>query len=257
MPARLRTPGIIRAIAGVQIAVAAMAIVSARAAVSAYQAEPFTHGGTITGAVTYAGTPPKPKPVEITKDVDACRSGPQFDQSLIVGKDGGVANAIVALADITRGAPPIPEHDVEFDQIHCEYTPRVLAFPAGSTVVVINSDGILHNVHTESSANPPINMAQPGFKRRIEVSVIHPELIKVSCDAHNWMQGWWYAAANPYYAVTGPDGRFTIRNVPPGSYTLTVWQERLGTFQKKVTVPPDGTAKIDFHIDLQGNSPQG
>jgi hypothetical protein len=220
----------------------------ARAAAPVYTPETVAHGGTIAGVITYAGTPPAPERLEITKDLDICGISPQYDQSLLVGKSGGVANAVVALTDISRGAPLVPMHAVEFDQIGCEYRPRVLAFPAGSTVQIVNSDGILHNVHTQSTINPPINVAQPGFKRVIEVTVASPELISVSCDVHNWMQGWWYVAANPYYALTGADGRYELNNVPPGTYTLRVWQERLGTVNKKVTVAPDGKVTADFAL---------
>jgi plastocyanin len=238
------------AFAASTVAAGALAIFLLAEPAGAYQAETVSHPGIISGVVSYTGVAPKPKPIEITKDIEVCGAGPHFDQSLLVDGNGGIANAVVALKDVKSGAPMVPEHNVKFDQKGCEYIPRVLAFPAGSTVEIVNSDGILHNVHTDSTVNPPINMAQPGFKRKIEVRLEHPELIAVSCDAHNWMKGWWYVAANPYYAVTDASGRFTIRNVPPGSYTITVWQERLGTQEKKIAVPPGGTVSVDFRMSL-------
>lgn len=215
--------------------------VSARA----YQAEQVTDGGTITGIVKFRGTPPPRKLIEITKDVAVCGRDPHYDPSLMVGKSGGIENAVVALTDIQRGAPLIPKK-VTFDQIQCEYVPHVLAFPAGSTVRVVNSDGILHNIRTSPKHNPAINIAQPGFKKTIDVTVKHPDVIRVSCDAHNWMEGWWYVAGNPYYAKTGADGRFTIKDVPPGTYKLKVWQEKLGTETRKVTVKAGATTVVDF-----------
>ncbi len=172
---------------------------------------------------------------------------PLYDESLIVGAGGGIANAVVSIPAIAKGAPLAPLKDVKFDQKNCDYTPHVLAFPVGSTVDIVNSDGILHSVRTESKRNPALDMAQPPFKRVIVVAPLkYPELIDVSCDAHNWMHGWWFVAGNPYYAVTDGKGNFTIKDVPPGTYTLEVWQEKLGTQTRKVTVEPGKTVTVDF-----------
>ncbi len=213
----------------------------------AYQAETVKDGGTIVGMVKFDGAPPARKPVEISKDRDVCGAAPHYDESLVVGDGGGIADAIVSISDIASGAPLTPLKDVKFDQKNCDYTPHVLAFPAGSTVDIINSDGILHSVRTESKRNPALDMAQPPFKHVIVVAPLeYPELIEVSCDAHNWMHGWWFVAGNPYYAVTDAKGNFTIKDVPPGTYTLKVWQEKLGTQTRKVTVQPGKTVTLDF-----------
>lgn len=203
-------------------------------------------GGTIAGTVKFEGPPPKSAPVEISKDREVCGAVPHYDESLVVGAQGGIANAVISIPDIEKGAPLVALKDVKFDQKGCEYVPHVLAFPAGSTVDIINSDGILHSVRTDSKRNPPLDMAQPGFKKVITVTVKEPELISVSCDAHNWMHGWWFAAGNPYYAVTGTDGSFAIKDVPPGTYTLEVRQEKLGTETRKVTVEPGKSVTVDF-----------
>ena len=230
-------------------AIAALVIFALAAAAPAYEGGgPVTTGGTITGVVTLEGAAPAPQPIEISKDRDVCGAKPLFDEDLVVGKDNGIANAVVTIADITGGAPLKPLSDVKFDQRGCRYEPHVLAFPAGSSVDIINSDGILHSVRTESKLNPPIDMAQPGFKHVITVTVDKPEVIHVSCDAHNWMEGWWYVTANPYYAVTDADGHFTINNVPPGAYKLKVWQEKLGVDTRSITVKPGETTTVDFAL---------
>ena len=229
-------------------AVALAAAMLAAAPVCAYQGGPVVNGGTISGIVRYAGTPPPLQRLAISKDRDVCGAHPIYDESLLVGADGGIANAVVTLPGIEKGAPIKPERGVVFDQKGCQYLPHLIAFPAGSTIKIINSDGILHSIHTESTVNPEVDMAQPGFKRTISVTVAKPEAIKVACDAHNWMEGWWYAAANPYYAVTDAHGRFTMRNVPPGAYTIEVWQEKLGVRQQRVTVPPGGAVTVDFTL---------
>jgi hypothetical protein len=212
----------------------------------AYQSEVVHDGGTIAGTVKFVGTPPARELVQITKDREVCGASPHYDQSLIVGADGGIADAVVSVANIEKGAPLVAVRGIKFDQKECEYVPHVLAFPAGSSVDIVNSDGILHSIRTDSKNNPPLDMAQPGFKKVITLSVLHPELIEVSCDAHNWMRGWWFVADNPYYSVTDTHGRFTIENVPPGTYTLKVWQEKLGIQTRGVTVRPGKTVTIDF-----------
>ncbi|HZP44996.1 MAG TPA: carboxypeptidase regulatory-like domain-containing protein [Candidatus Binataceae bacterium] len=212
---------------------------------NAYQATTVANPGKIVGTITYAGTPPKPLPLEVSKDRDVCGAHPLFDQSLIVGKNGGIANAVVSLPDIAKGKP-LALKPVTFDQKGCEYIPHVAAFPAGDEVDVINSDNILHNIHSESTLNPVIDVAQPGFKKVIKLKVEKPEVIKIGCDAHNWMEGWWYVTANPYYAVSGADGHYEVSDVPPGTYQIEVWQEKLGTRTRRVTVAPGQTVTVDF-----------
>ena len=232
---------------------AAIVIASLALAVRArtYQAEAVKDGGGIAGTVRFDGVPPPRQPVEISKDREVCGAAPHYDESLVVGADGGVQNAVVSVADIAAGAPLVPLKDVNFDQEGCEYKPHVLALPAGSTIDIVNSDGILHSVRTESKLNPALDMAQPPFKRVITTAPLkYPELIEVGCDAHNWMHGWWFVAGNPYYAVTGGGGKFAIKDVPPGTYTLEVWQEKLGTQRRKVTVEPGKTATVDFSMRL-------
>lgn len=212
----------------------------------AYQTETVKDGGTITGVVKFDAPPPKRARLEITKDRSVCGAVPHYDQSLMVSKDRGIANAVVSIPNIKKGAPLTPLKGVKFDQVGCEYVPHVIAFPAGSTVDIINSDGILHTISTDSKLNPPLSLAQPGFKKLIAVKIKKPEVIHVTCDVHNWMHGWWFVASNPYYAKTGPTGSYTIKDVPPGTYTLKVWQEKLGTEAHKVTVEPGKTVTVDF-----------
>ena len=215
----------------------------------AYQAETVKDAGTIVGTVKFDGAPPARKPVEISKDREVCGAASHYDESLMVDGGGGIANAVVSIPAIARGAPLTPLKGVKFDQKNCVYTPHVLAFPIGSTIDIVNSDGILHSVRTGSKRNPALDMAQPPFKRVIAVAPLeYPELIDVGCDAHNWMRGWWFVAGNPYYAVTDGGGNYTIKNVPPGTYTLEVWQEKLGIRTRRVRVEPDQTVTVDFAI---------
>lgn len=229
-----------------------LAVVSMVCAALAFAVSAFAQGGggTISGTVKLEGAAPAPKKIDVTKDKDVCGAKPIFDQDLVVGSGGGIQYAVVSLADV-KGPAPKPEQ-ATFDQKGCQYTPHVLALPAGSTIKIINSDGILHNIHTYSTKNPPFNMAQPKFKKTIEQTIAQPELIKVTCDAHGWMRGWWDVEGNPYYAVTDENGNFTIKDVPPGDYTIQVWQEKLAPAGKEVTqkvsVKPGATATVNFAL---------
>jgi Carboxypeptidase regulatory-like domain len=216
------------------------------AATVAYPNQPEQAGGVIKGLVTFSGTPPSPPLLVITKDREVCATAPLYDQSLLVGRDGGVQNAVVTIANTNQVGVLKPEPTVQFDQKGCQYVPHVAVFPAGSAVVILNSDGILHNIHTESVINPVIDLAQPGFKKRIRVTIARPEVIKVTCDAHNWMEGWWYVTATPYYAITDEHGSYAIRNVPAGTYDVRVWQERLGGESQRVVVKPGKETAANF-----------
>jgi plastocyanin len=202
-------------------------------------------GGTITGTVKLDGTAPAPKKVEISKDKEVCGLKPHFTEDLIVDSSGGIANAVVEVKGAKGDAKPT---EVKFDQKGCDYVPHVLAFTAGSTVDIINDDGILHNIHTYSTKNPSFNMAQPKFKKVIQQKVEQPEVIRVTCDAHGWMHGWWVATDTPYFAVTDDKGNYEIKDVPAGNYTITVWHEKLGTQDQKVDVKDGASATTNFTL---------
>jgi len=165
----------------------------------------------------------------------------------LIVEGGNLVNAVVTITDIKKGKK-IEVKKVQLDQNGCEYHPHVLAFPAGSTVEVLNPDGILHNVHSYSKANTPFNMAQPKFKKTLDVKVEKPEIIEVKCDVHGWMHGWLVASETPYFAVTDKSGTFKLDNVPAGSYNVELWHEKLGKSSQKVTVKAKEDAKVNFEV---------
>jgi plastocyanin len=213
---------------------------------AAYQAGDVKDGGSISGTVKFKGTAPAPKKLDVNKDKEVCGKTPKTDQSLVVN-NGNLANAVVTIKDIQKGKK-IEAKKVTLDQAGCEYKPHVLAFPAGSSVEILNPDGILHNVHSYSKVNSPFNQAQPKFKKTLEVKIEKPEAIEVKCDVHGWMQGWLVATENPYFAVTDNSGAFKLTDVPPGNYTVEVWHEKLGKNTQKVTVKAKEEAKVNFEI---------
>ena len=230
-------------------AVALVATLSLVTAAAGYEATDVGNGGSISGEVKYNGTPPAPEKVAVTKDNEVCGKE-KTSPDLVVGANKGIQNVVVRLTDIQKGKKlePAASNPV-FDQKNCEYNPHVLAFPAGSTVDILNSDGILHNVHTTSTANPSFNQAQPKFKKKIETKVEKPEFpIKVQCDAHGWMHAWWVSEDHPYYAVTDANGAFKLSDVPPGDYQLEAWHEILGKQTQKVTVKPKEDTKVSLEM---------
>ena len=210
---------------------------------TAYEAIAVTDGGTLSGAVTYEGTPPAPTKIEVTKDPEVCGKE-KMAPNLVIGQGNGIANVVVTVQATKGKKLDVPATNPVFDQKTCEFHPHVLAFPAGSTVDVLNSDGILHNIHTTSTVNPSQNQAQPKFKPKIQLKVEKPETIAVKCDVHGWMAGYWISMEHPYVAVTDANGAFKIADLPPGDYQVELWQEKLG----KKTMPASVKAKEETKV---------
>jgi plastocyanin len=215
-------------------------------AMAAYEAGEVKDGGTISGTVKFKSTAPAPKKLEVSKDTEVCGKTPKTDQALVVN-NGNLVNAVVTITDIKKGKK-IETKKITLDQKGCEYHPHVLAFPAGSALEIQNPDGILHNIHSYSKINSPFNMAQPKFKKTMEQKIDKPEVIQIKCDVHGWMEGWLVATENPYFAVTDNSGSFKLTDVPPGNYTVEVWQEKLGKSTQKVTVKAKEDAKVNFEL---------
>lgn len=215
---------------------------------SGYEGGAVTNGGSISGMVKFAGTPPAPEKIEVTKDQEACGKE-KTKPDLQVGAGGGVANVAVVVK-ATKGKPlQVPAEPVVFDQKGCEYAPHVLAFPAGSTIRVLNPDGVLHNVHVTGKANPEANRAMPKFQKQVDWKVEKPEWpIAVKCDAHPWMHAYWLSMDQPYYAVTDKDGNFTITDLPAGEYEVELWQETLGKATQKVNVQGGQDTKVSWEM---------
>lgn len=216
----------------------------------AYQEGDVKDAGTIAGTVKFAGTPPAAKTLDATKDQEVCGKEPISEEGLVVGKEGGVQWAVVSLTDIQSGKKwDLPE--AVMDQKGCVYRPHVLLTQVGKDLAALNSDGILHNIHTFPEKNPPLNRAQPKFLKKLVLkgsSFKTPETMNVKCDVHPWMNASVVVAAHPYYAVTDANGQFTLTNVPAGTYTLEVWQESLGKTSQKVTVKANEKATLEITL---------
>jgi plastocyanin len=215
---------------------------------NAYEAVAVTDGGTLTGTVKYTGAAPAPEKFEVTKDVEVCGKEKTKDD-LVVASGGGIEDVAVVVKAAKGKALVVPTDPVAFDQKGCEYHPHVLAFPAGSTVQVLNPDGVLHNVHVQGKVNPEANRAMPKFQKKIDWKVEKAEWpIAVKCDAHPWMHAYWMSMDTPYYAVTDANGTFKIGDLPPGDYEVEVWHPILGKKTEKVSIKPKEDTKVDWSL---------
>ncbi len=216
---------------------------AAPSATGEYMATTVTDGGTISGRVTYAGEVPPRQKLEVTKDVNVCGKVEHYKEDLIVSSDKGIANVVVKITNISQGKDiSTMGESFELDQQGCQFVPHVVMVPVDAELMILNSDGILHNIHTFSSENEPFNKAQPPYLKRMKQTFSKPEIVQVKCDVHAWMSGYIVVAEHPYYAITDENGNFELTDVPAGTYTLEYWQETLGKQTKEVTVTAGGTA---------------
>lgn len=204
--------------------------------------------GTVVGKVTLSGTAPAPETIPVAQDAGVCGSEKKT-ADLVVGGDNGVRWAVVQIAG--AGGAAASAEQPKLDQKECEFTPRVVIARPGEEMAVLNSDGILHNVHTYSESNPPMNMAQPGFVQTLPVTFAEAEVIKVKCDVHGWMTGWIMVTDNRFAAVTDEGGTFSLEDVPAGKHQLTVWHEKLGEQSQEITVADGGQTEVSFEFSAQ------
>jgi hypothetical protein len=213
----------------------------------AYDAGTVTGGGTIEGKVVYNGAVPTRKIIP-NKDVEVC--GGVRDEPLIdVGPDKGVQNAAVYLVDVAKGkAWPVAGKPPQLDNIKCRFEPEVQVIRAGP-LEVVNKDPVLHNTHGYYGNRTAFNMALPNQGQVIPTELPRAGTVRVDCDAHGWMEGWIYVVDNPYYAITGEDGKFSITDVPPGTYKIVAIQSYTGPVDQTVTV--EGGKPTALTIELK------
>jgi plastocyanin len=213
----------------------------------AYEEGPVTGGGSITGKVAFNGTPGTRKVIP-TRDLEVC-GGPYEETLIQVGPDKSVHNAVVYLVDIAKGkAWPAQAKPPEINNTKCKFEPHIQVVRAGK-LDVANSDPMLHNTHGYYGRRTAFNLALPNEGQRIPVDLTRPGEVRIDCDVHGWMEAWIYVVDNPYYAVTSADGKFTIVDVPAGTYKLVAAQPFTGPVEQSVTVAA-GTPS-DLNIELK------
>lgn len=202
--------------------------------------------GSIAGTIKLVGTPPAEPVIAMSADpvCEAHHDAPVHVEEVVVGPDGGLQNVFVYIKDY-KGPIPAPTGEAEIDQQGCEYVPHVLGVQVGETLKIKNTDGTLHNVHALAKNNPEFNIGQPVQGMVSEKTFDKPEvMIKFKCDVHAWMNAWVGVVPHPFFAVSDNSGNFTIKGVPPGTYTIEAWHEKYGTQTQQVTVGANGTADV-------------
>jgi plastocyanin len=206
---------------------------------------------TITGTVTFDGKAPALRPLAMNAD-PACakmHSGPVPNEMLVLGSGNTMGNILVW---VSKGLPagktwPAPKTPVVLDQKGCQYVPHVMGIMVGQQYKILNSDGILHNVHALPKINKGFNRAMPGTVKEATAAFDKPEAVfQIKCDVHPWMSAYVGAFTHPFFSVTAKDGKFTISGLDAGTYEITAWHERLGTQTATVTVSGSDTKTQNF-----------
>jgi plastocyanin len=205
----------------------------------------------ITGTVTFTGKAPTLKPLSMDAD-PACakkHSGPVPNEMLLLGNGNTMGNIMVY---VSKGVPagktwPAPKNPAVLDQKGCQYIPHVQGIMVGQAYKILNSDGVLHNVHALPKINRGFNRPMPATVKEASATFDKPEaMFQIKCDVHPWMSAFVGAFNHPFFSVTGADGKFTISGLDPGTYEITAWHERLGTQTASVTVGASDKKTQDF-----------
>lgn len=216
---------------------------------SALSSAPADGSASVIGQVKFEGTPPKASRINMSADPLCMKAHPAAatTEDVVVGENGGLANVVVYVsAGLESRTFQPPDQPAVFEQKGCQYTPHVLAMQAHQKLSVVNSDETTHNIHPTPANNREWNMTQP-HGMPLEQTFARQEIaIPVKCNVHPWMKGYIAVLKNPYFAVTDKNGTFNIKDLPPGTYTITAWQEKLGTQNQQVTVGASEKKTLSF-----------
>ena len=206
--------------------------------------------GSISGTVKLDGAAPKMKIINMSAEPVCAKqhSAPTMTQDVLAGKDGTLQNVVVYLkGDFSQFKFDAPQTSATITQKGCMYDPHVLALETGQSLQVVNADPVTHNIHPVPKDNREWNESQPPGAAPIDQSFAHEEIaIPVKCNIHPWMKAYIAVFNDPYFEVTGNDGSFDLKNVPPGTYTLIAWHELYGTREQTVTVGPKESKTIQI-----------
>jgi plastocyanin len=211
-------------------------------------------GASVTGTIKFADKQPRLKKHKMSAD-PACaakHTEPVRSEAVLVNENGTLRNVFVYVKNGLEGMKSEPPSEpVVLDQTGCVYVPHVIGVQAGQPVKILNSDGILHNVHPKPKANREFNLAMPKFLKQKTKTFEKPEvMIPIKCDVHPWMLAYIGVVDHPFHDVTGEAGAFELKALPAGTYTIEAWHEICGTQTQEVTVKEGETATVSFTFKL-------
>src|SRR6266566_3702188 len=207
-------------------------------------------GATISGKIKFTGTKPTNPRIDMSEEA-ACKAkypAPPTAETVIVNANGTLANVFVYVkAGLPAGATyPAPTTPVMLDQNGCRYHPHVFGIQVGQPLAIKNSDGILHNIKAKGTKNRTFNIGQPAVMTSDRTFTAPEVMVPLECNVHGWMHAWLGVLPHPFFGVSGSDGSFTIKGLPPGTYTIEAWHEKYGTQTATVTVAGSETKTADF-----------
>jgi len=212
------------------------------------------NAATVTGKVSFTGDKPVMKNISMDATPACARAHttPQKSQEVVVNGNGTLSNVFVW---VKAGLPdkqwPAPASSVKLEQKGCMYEPHVFGVMTNQDIEIVNDDPTNHNIHPQPKDNREWNESQPPKGENKKKSFARQEvMIPVKCNVHPWMRAYIGVVGHPFFAVTGEDGAFTIKGLPPGTYTLEAWHEKFGPKEVQVTVAPKESKTADF--DFKG-----
>jgi len=219
-------------------------------AAATVKVDPAT-AGSLSGKVLFTGEKPKPQPLSMDATPACARmhEKPALSEDVVVNDNGTLRNVFIHVkSGLPEGDWPVPTTPVKMDQVGCIYVPHVVGVMVNQPIEISNSDSTNHNIHPLPKLNREWNESQPPkgevkVKKKFDKEEI---MVRFKCNVHPWMVAWVGVVSHPFFAVTGADGSFSIKDLPPGEYTLEAWHERYGTQEIKVKVDPKQSQSAEF-----------
>jgi len=204
--------------------------------------------GSVSGKVTYTGTPAKPKAIDMSKEPTCAKqhATPITTETVLTGANNALENVVVYISAGANDEGQVPPQAVTFEQKGCQYIPHVLVMHTNQELKVVNSDQTSHNIHPLAKTNREWNKSQPPGTPPISEKYEKAEFISVKCNVHPWMHGYFAVLNTSHFDISKGGGDFKLPNLPPGKYTVTAWHEDYGTQTADITISGSENKEVNF-----------